>query len=291
MFEKRGYLLEVGRRTPSKRTLFELVDILSNYRYTEFRPYAEKGFDEVEIDFAKLGAYCQMQGLELVKTTKADFDALFVSGDYVCVSTEAERSLAGRVEDMRESMERAEALGRARRAKGFLVTDFGDECAWQPLAASLPGIVMGGNFAVSGAKSSKMDLEKELNRVMNAPLGGLLLRLGTLYLRGGARREHCSELFNILSHDNGYSRHPGLTSFVLEDIGGVARGVRIAAERWAEESPWAKEIVHMANLIDCACHRRDERRLREVRDEHGRVWRMRSMESERVESLMRLPRF
>lgn len=291
MFEKRGYLLEVGRRTPSKRTLFELVDILSNYRYTEFRPYAEKGFDEVEIDFAKLGAYCQMQGLELVKTTKADFDALFVSGDYVCVSTEAERSLAGRVEDMRESMERAEALGRARRAKGFLVTDFGDECAWQPLAASLPGIVMGGNFAVSGAKSSKMDLEKELNRVMNAPLGGLLLRLGTLYLRGGARREHCSELFNILSHDNGYSRHPGLTTFVLEDIGGVARGVRIAAERWAEESPWAKEIVHMANLIDCACHRRDERRLREVRDEHGRVWRMRSMESERVESLMRLPRF
>ena len=291
MFEKRGYLLEVGRRTPSKRTLFELVDILSNYRYTEFRPYAEKGFDEVEIDFAKLGAYCQMQGLELVKTTKTDFDALFVSGDYVCVSTEAERSLAGRVEDMRESMERAEALGRARRAKGFLVTDFGDECAWQPLAASLPGIIMGGNFAVSGAKSSKMDLEKELNRVMNAPLGGLLLRLGTLYLRGGARREHCSELFIILSHDNGYSRHPGLTSFVLEDIGGVARGVRIAAERWAEESPWAKEIVHMANLIDCACHRRDERRLREVRDEHGRVWRMRSMESERVESLMRLPRF
>ena len=291
MFEKRGYLMDVARRTPSKRTLFEIVDVLANYRYTEFRPYAERGFDDVEIDFAKLAAYCEMQGLKLIRTTKDEFDALFVGGEYVCVSTETECSLAGRVEDMRESMEKAEEMGRSRHMKGFLVTDFGDECAWQPLAASLPGIIMGGNFAVSGRSSAKMDLEKELNRVMNVPLGGLLLRLGTLYLRGGARREHCSELFNILSHDHGYSRHPGLTDYVLEDIGGVARGVRIAAERWADESPWAKEIVHMANLVDCACHRRDEKRLREVRDEHGRIWRLRSMESERVESLMRLPRF
>ena len=291
MFAKRGFLLDVARRTPNRRTLFELVDILYGYRYTEFRPYAEDGFDDVEIDFKKLGLYCEMQGLKMIPTTKADFDLLFAGGEYICVSTETERSLAGRVEDMRERMEKAEAMGRAHGMKGFLVTDLGDECAWQPLAASLPGVIMGANFAVSGPSTAKMDLEKELNRVMNAPIGGLLLRLGTLYLRGGAPHEHCSELFNILSHDVGYSRHPGLTDYVLEDVGGVARGVRIAAERWADESNWAKEIVHMANLIDAACHRRDEKRLREVRDEHGRIWRLRSMESERAESLMRLPRF
>lgn len=291
MFEKRGFLLDVEWRTPNKRTLFELVDILYGYRYTEFRPFAEKGFDDVEIDFAKLGVYCEMQGLKLIPTTRDAYEELFIGGEYVCVSTETERSLAGRVEDMRENMERAERQGRERSRKGFLVTDFGDECAWQPLAASLPGLIMGGNFAVSGPTSAKMDLEKELNRVLNVPIGGLLLRLGTLYLRGGAKHDHCSELWNILSHGIGYSRHPGLTDYVLEDIGGVARGVRIAAERWADESNWAKEIVHMANLIDCACHRRDEKRLREVREEHGRIWRLRSMESERAESLMRLPRF
>ena len=291
MFAKRGFLLDVARRTPNKRTLFELVDILYGYRYTEFRPYAESGFDDVEIDLKKLGLYCEMQGLKLVPTTKDDFDALFVGGEYICVSTETERSLAGRVEDMREQMEKAEAMGRQHGMTGFLVTDFGDDCAWQPLVASLPGIVMGGTFAVSGPSSSKMDLEKELNRVLNVPIGGLLLRLGTLYLRGGAPHDHCSELFNILSCDHGYSRHPGLTDYVLEDIGAVARGVRIQAERWTDESNWAKEIVHMANLIDAACHRRDEKRLREVREEHGRIWRMRSMESERAESLMMLPRF
>ena len=290
MFERRAYLLDMTRRVPTMRTAQELVDVLARYRYNEFRPFVEKGFP-AELDFGKLGAYCEMQGLNMVKTTRSEYEELFIRAEYAVVSTEAERSLAGRAEDMREQMIRAEAQGRARKAKGFLVTDFSDECAWQPLCVSLPGIIMGGNFASGGAKSSVMDLEKELDRVMEAPLGGLLLRLGTLYLRGGAVREHCSELFNILSHDVGYSRHPGLTQFVLDDISGVARGVRIAAERWTDRSDWAKEIVYAANLLDCACHRRDEARLREVRDEHGHIWRLRFMPEGRVESLSRLPRF
>ena len=290
MFEKRSYLLDMTRRVPTMRTAQELVDVLARYRYNEFRPFVEKDFP-AELDFGKLSAYCQMQGLEMVKTTRSEYEELFIRAEYAVVSTEAERSLAGRVEEMREQMIRAEAQGRARKAKGFLVTDFADECNWQPLCVSLPGIIMGGNFASGGAKSSMMDLEKELDRVMDAPLGGLLLRLGTLYLRGGARREHASEYFNILSHDVGYSRHPGLTQFVLDDVSGVARGVRIAAERWLDRSDWAKEIVHAANLLDCACHRRDEARLREVRDEHGHVWRLRFLPEGRVESLSRLPRF
>ena len=291
MFEKRAYLLDMTRRVPTMRTAQELIDVLARYRYNEFRPFVEKDFPEELLDFGKLGAYCEMQGVEMVKTTRDEFESLFIGAEYAIVSTEAERSIAGRAEEMREQMVRAEAQGRMRKARGFLVTDFSDECAWQPLCVSLPGIIMGGNFASGGAKSSMMDLEKELDRVMEAPLGGLLLRLGTLYLRGGAKHDHCSELFNILSHDIGYSRHPGLTQFVLDDISGVARGVRIAAERWTERSDWAKEIVYAANLLDCACHRRDEARLREVRDEHGHIWRLRFMPEGRVESLSRLPRF
>ncbi|MBQ6137520.1 MAG: beta-N-acetylhexosaminidase [Kiritimatiellae bacterium] len=210
---------------------------------------------------------------------------------YVCPGTSSWRSLAGRVENMRENLEAAEKAGRENGAKGYLVADWGDEGHWQPLAASLPGIIMGGAFAASGAKAAKMDLELELNRVMDAPLGGLLLRLGTLYLRGGALRANCSELFNILVNGHGYSRHPGLTQPILDDISGVARGVAIAAERWADENVWAKEIVYMANLVDCACHRRDEGRLRALRDEHGRVWRLRSREGGRADSLAKLPRF
>ena len=291
MFANRGYLLDVRRRTPRRRTLAEIVDILARYRYTEFRPYSADGFEGVEIDFARLDAYCAMQGIRMVRTTPADCERMLLGGETVFASVETESSLAGRVEDMREGMERAEASGRARGASGFLVTDFSDACAWQPLAASLPGIVMGANFATSGRKATHMDLERELDAVLGAPVGGLLLRLGTLYLRGGAVRAHCSELHNILSHDHGYSRHPGLTDAILEEISGIAHGVAIAAERWTDRCDWAAEIVHMANLVDCACHRRDETRLRKLRDEHGRVWRARSEESQRIESLSRLPRF
>ncbi len=210
---------------------------------------------------------------------------------YVCPGTSSWRSLGGRVENMRENLEAAEKAGRMYGAKGYLVTDWGDEGHWQPLAASLPGILMGGNFAVSGAKAAKMDLERELDSVMDAPLGGHLLRLGTLYLMGGAVKANCSELFNILLNDHGYSRHPGLTQSVLDEISGVAAGVRVAAGKWADRSDWAKEIVYMANLIDCACHRRDEGRLRALRDEHGHIWRLRSREGGRVDSLCKLPRF
>ena len=290
MFERRAYLLDMTRRVPTMRTVQEIVDILARYRYNEFRPFVEKDFPEL-LDWGKVGAYCEMQGLNMIKTTRDDFEELFVRAEYAIVSTEAERSLAGRVEEMREQMIRVEQQGRMRKAKGFLVTDFADDCCWQPLCVSLPGIIMGGNFASGGAKSSMMDLEKELDRVLDAPLGGLLLRLGTLYLRGGAVHEHCSELFNILSHDVGYSRHPGLTQFVMDDISGVARGVRIAAEHWTERSDWAKEIVYAANLLDCACHRRNEAMLREVRDEHGHIWRLRFQPEGRVESLAKLPRF
>ena len=210
---------------------------------------------------------------------------------YVCPGTSSWRSLGGRVENMRENLEAAERAGRMYGASGYMVTDWGDEGHWQPLAASLPGIVMGGAFASSGAKAAHMDLERELDAVMDAPLGGTLLRLGTLYLFGGAVKANCSELFNILLNGHGYSRHPGLTDAVLAEVGAVAHGCRIVAERWADRNDWAKEIVYMANLIDCACHRRDEGRLRELRAEHGRIWKLRSRDGGRADSLAKLPRF
>ena len=275
-----GFLLKVMEavRRRGKRPMFWGDVIL---RHPEFISRLPK--DAIALDWGYEGNHPFAAECAAFRSAGLEF--------YVCPGTSAWRSLAGRVENMRENLEAAEKAGREAGAKGYLVTDWGDEGHWQPLAASLPGMIMGGAFAASGAKAAKMDLEKELNAVMDAPLGGLVLRLGTLYLRGGAIRANCSELFNILINDHGYSRHPGLTQGVLDDISGVARGVRIAAERWIDRSDWAKEIVYMANLIDCACHRRDEGRLRELRDEHGRIWRLRSRDGGRVDSLSKLPRF
>lgn len=283
MFARRGYLLEVGpKRVPTIGTLRTIVDLLARCQYNEFLIDASRLPVEDQI---ALDAYCELQGVVRRDPSGAE------DGDWVRVSTLAARSLAGRVEHLRENLEAAERTGRLAGASGFLLMDEADDCNWHPLAASLPAIILGGAFAATGPTAARMDLEHELDRVMDVPLGGTLLRLGTLYLRGGALREGSSELFNILSGPIGYSRHPGLTDFILEEIGAVARGCRLAAERWTDRSEWAKEIVWMANLVDAACHRRDERRLRELRDEHGRIWRLRSREEGRIESLARLPRF
>ena len=216
---------------------------------------------------------------------------------YVCPGTSAWNSLAGRVENMRENMAAAESAGRQNGAKGFLVTDWGDGGHWQPLAASLPGLVLGGWFADHGQKANKMDLEEALDTVMGVPLGGTLLRLGTLYLRGGALRANASELFRILANDRGYSRHPNLTDAVLAEVSSVAEGCRHAAAAFTSPTlygpgaVWAEEIVYMANLIDAACHRRDDRRLKALREEHRRVWLLRNRPGGLEDSLAKLPRF
>jgi len=211
---------------------------------------------------------------------------------YVCPGTSSWNSLCGRVENMRSNVEAAEKAGRLFGAKGLLMTDWGDGGHWQPLAASLPGLILGGTFALEGPKAARMNLEDALNAVMEVPLGGTLLRLGVLYMRGGALRANASELYRILSGDRGYSRHPGLTDPILHEISSLAQGCRIQAEKYAGGgNVWAQEIVYMANMADAACHRRDDGRLRALREEHGRVWRLRNREGGRVDSLSKLPRF
>lgn len=241
--------------------------------------------DMIALNWGYEGNHPFLKEAELFRQSGLDF--------YVCPGTSTWNSLAGRVENMRENMQAAEQAGHRFGAKGFLVTDWGDGGHWHPLAASLPGLILGGNLAFSGASAGKMNLEEALNAIMGVPLGGTLLRLGTLYLRGGALRGNASELFNILSHDRSYSRHPNLTDSVLAEISALAEGCRHAAAAYttgAYPNVWAQEIVHMANLVDAACHRRDEKRLKFLRAEHDRVWRLRNRVGGMADSREKLPR-
>ena len=289
MIDRRAYLLDVTDRRPNDALAQELVDVLARYSYNELF------WRDAKADAAppppRLRAYCEMQGIDFVALDADAAERLALDPLTVSVPTFAAKSLCGRIEEMRLAMERGEATARARHAKRFLVRDDADGYAWHPLCVSLPAIILGGSMTTVGASAAKMDLEKELCSVTNLPVAGLLQKLGTLYLRGGARREDASEFFNILAGDCGYSRHPGITQTVLDEVSGICRGVRIALERWTDRNDWAKEISYAANLLDCACHRRNEAMLRALRDEHGRLWRLRCAPEGRVESLSKLPRF
>ena len=277
------FLLKVADlvRKRRKRPMFWGDVIL---RHPELVPELPK--DLIALDWGYEGNHPFMD--EAAKFAAAGLDF------YVCPGTSSWNSLAGRVENMRENMIAAERAGHLHGAKGFMVTDWGDGGHWQPLAASLPGLILGGNLAYSGASAAKMDLEDALNAVMGVPLGGTLLRLGTLYLRGGALRANASELFRILANDRGYSRHPGLTDHILTEISAIAEGCRHDAARFAGgayPNVWAQEIMYMANLVDAACNRRDMRRLQFLREEHDRVWKLRNRPGGMDDSREKLPRF
>ena len=84
---------------------------------------------------------------------------------------------------------------------------------------------------------------------------------------------------------------------MLFEISSIAEGCRHAASAFTSQALygagaiWAEEIVLIANLVDAACNRRDEKRLRFLREDHARVWRMRNREGGLADSLARLPRF
>ena len=286
-FEKRAYLTETGRRRPTEPMLRRLLDRVSLLRYNELFLYS--GREPARLDPVFAG-YAKMKGVEVVALDAGGLAAIRGEGAAE-VSTEAPRSLAGRVEEMRERMEAAEARGREKGVKRFLVTDFSDGLDWHSPIVSLPGMVMGGYFASIGAKAAKMDLERELSQFLDAPMAGTLLKLGTLYLRGGARRDDSSEYFNILSNDRGYSRHPGITDFVLNEVSSILRGIMADAERSLSRSETAKDILYTALLLDAACNRRNEARLKTAREEFVRMWNRHFEPGGRDMSVAKFPRF
>ena len=288
MIEKRSYLLDVSIRKPTESFLRRLIDRLALLRYNELFLFSPT-FD-FDFNFNLLSSWANLKGVSLRALNAQELESIRAEG-IAEVSTQASRSLAGRVEEMRERMEKAEAYGHECGVKRFLVTDFSDGFDWHSPIISLPGMVLGGYFASMGAKAAKIDLEREISQFLDAPLAGSLLRLGTLYLRGGAHRDDSSEFFNILSSDIGYSRHPGITDHVLEEVSTLLRGIMSEAERHLSRSESAKEILYSAVLLDAACHRRSEARLRTVKEEFVRMWNRHFESSGRDASAAKIPRF
>lgn len=288
MTPKRAYLLDVSVRKPTESFLRRLIDRLSLLRYNELflygGPVPSFQLSSTSVMWGKL------KGLDIVVLGEEELAKLRAEGAAE-VSTQAPRSLSGRVEEMRERMEKAEAYGREKGFRRFLVTDFSDGRDWHSPIVSLPGMVMGGYYASMGEKAGKIDLERELAQFLDAPLAGSLLRLGTLYLRGGAHRAEASEFFNILANDVGYSRHPGITDHVLEEVSAILLGIMSEAERHLSRSESAKDILYSALLLDAACHRRSEARLRTVREEFVRMWNRHFESAGRDASAAKISRF
>jgi hypothetical protein len=121
---------------------------------------------------------------------------------WVCPGTSSWNSLIGRWPNARANVLDAAESGLAAGARGFLLTDWGDNGHLQPWPISLPALVYGGAVAWCAEANRALDVEAALSRAVFRDATGELARalgeLGGLYRETGLTTRNASPLFLAL---------------------------------------------------------------------------------------------
>jgi hypothetical protein len=101
---------------------------------------------------------------------------------YVCPGTSSWNSLTGRTSNALGNLWNAAASGRRYKARGYLITDWGDGGHHQYLPVSWLGILAGAAYAWCGAANRNADISAAANHLVfedsTGILGGLFYELG-----------------------------------------------------------------------------------------------------------------
>ena len=181
-------------------------------------------------------------------------------GFWVCPGTSTWNSIAGRTTNMRENIAGAVAEGRRFGARGFLVTDWGDNGHWQPPVASWPGFAWGAALAWCGDANRNLPLGAALDlHVLGDPAaraGQALLDLGDAYRLAGPPLHNASILFRALQQDD---PRPLLQKTDLARLASADETVREAAGRVASARPTLPgapdELRWMGGMLRAGCDR------------------------------------
>jgi len=121
---------------------------------------------------------------------------------WVCPGTSTWNSFLGRWTNARENLRDAASVGLARGARGFLITDWGDNGHHQPLSASWLPLCQGAALAWCGAANRELELAPLLDRYVFRDkarvLGELAISLAEAYRGTGLECLNGSPLFTAL---------------------------------------------------------------------------------------------
>jgi hypothetical protein len=121
---------------------------------------------------------------------------------WVCPGTSTWNSLLGRWSNARENLRDAASVGLARGARGYLITDWGDNGHLQPPSASWLPLAYGAALAWSYAANRELELAPVLDafvfRDRTSSVGALALDLAEAYQGTGKRCLNGSPLFSEL---------------------------------------------------------------------------------------------
>lgn len=110
--------------------------------------------------------------------------ALFKDCDfYVCPGTSSWNSIVGRVENAILNIQNAVENGLKFKAKGLLLTDWGDNGHWQHLPISYIGYIYGAALSWGYEENKELDVEKSLDVLAfgEKSLGRILYEIGNAY--------------------------------------------------------------------------------------------------------------
>ncbi len=228
---------------------------------------------------------------------------------WVCPGTSTWNSLLGRWSNARENLRDAAAVGLARGAQGFLVTDWGDNGHLQPPSASWLPLAYGAALAWCGAANVDLELAPLLDSFVfegaSGALGRTAIELAEVYRRTGKECLNGSPLFTELVEgaflasfgaadrvaldgalatlDAGMAQLARADArcsdgeLVLRELGSAARLARHGAWRIARAAGFPAPSTQAL--------RKD---LAEAIAEHGACWLARSRPGGRADSLARL---
>jgi hexosaminidase len=171
----------------------------------------------------------------------------------VCPGTSSWQSIGGRIDNMRANIAAAARHGRARGARGLLVTDWGDRGHLQPPCVSLPGFLVAadqawnadGEVPDDGRLASWLDASGER--------GAALVDLGHAARPCGVATRNASPLSLLLTRFDDPFPLPELTGLSSESLEVVA-AARDAGARTTEapEIAWANAVLAFAARLGSA---------------------------------------
>lgn len=169
---------------------------------------------------------------------------------WVAAGTSSWNTLIGRWSNARENLLDAALVGRDSGARGFLVTDWGDNGHLQPLVVSLLPLAYGAAVSWCAATNAAADAPGEIDRLLDAPgLGALLVDLGDAHLLSGVATMNGSPLFAALDPNrplpligrgdaDGHAATLALLDAALARLPNLGSPALDAAVRLARQGAW-----------------------------------------------------
>ncbi len=222
---------------------------------------------------------------------------------YVCPGTSTWNSIAGRTDNALKNLRAAARAGLKFGARGYLITDWGDNGHWQPWVISWLPIAAGASFAWSLKANPPSRLESAANaQLFRDPaqtLAGVLLDLGNAHLKTNRKLFNASVLFRLL-HQNDIATlakeiGPARLRRAAREIQNIFARLARAKPRRADGKLILQEATLAGAMLNVACVRalqpkpaQLKRDLSIIVQQYRTIWRRRNRPGGLADSTIRL---